>query len=141
MRRPGCGDDLFAAQTVDQGRQVRHAVMRHIAQPDRLHKLGDAAVPGVLDKSVPAGSWSDAETGFVHDATLPRRVGVHPSCLRVLLRAHHFDADEGLVPHDPGVVSGRDRVGVASGNRLLSPILQAHDDGPGHSVADMRRLA
>ena len=61
--------------------------------------------------------------------------------LRVLLRAHHFDSNEALVPLDPGVVSGRDSVRFTRDNGFLRSILHTHGQAPRNGVSDMGNLA
>ena len=69
------------------------------------------------------------------------RAAVQLRRLRVLLRTHHFDSNEALVPFDPGVVSGRDCVRVTRNNGFLGPILHAHGDAPRNGESDMGNLA
>jgi len=66
---------------------------------------------------------------------------VLPLRLRVELCAHDLDADERLVPFNPCIVSGRNRVGHAGNNRCLLAVGHLHDDAPRHGIADVRGLA
>jgi hypothetical protein len=61
--------------------------------------------------------------------------------LGVLLRAHHLDSNESLLPFDPGVVSWRDCVRITCDNGFLGPIVHAHSDASRNGVSNVGSLA
>ncbi len=52
-------------------------------------------------------------------------------------RARELDRVEGLVPHDPGVVSRRDLEGVAGADLKCTAVVHDHVQRPGQDVADV----
>jgi hypothetical protein len=68
-------------------------------------------------------------------------IGVRSRRLCVRVRAHHLDADEGLIALHPGVVPRRDGVRLAGADRLLGAVLHVDLDAPRHRIAHVRYLA
>src|SRR5438093_12904428 len=60
----------------------------------------------------------------------------HGRRLRIHVGAHHFDSNERLVVFHPGIVSRRDRVGLARYTGLLGAILVADRNQTCYSVSE-----
>src|SRR4029434_5375715 len=62
-------------------------------------------------------------------------------CLRILLRAHHFDSDKRLIAFNPCIMARRNRVRHTVCNRDLRAVVRPHGDPAGHGIAHVTDLA